>query len=310
MRNFNNYLELEGYENLFNVFKNLLKMNKLPQKILLSGQGGSGKFTFAFHFINFYFSQNESFRYDENSFRINPENKSFTLIKNGSHPNFQIIDLLENKKFIEIDQIREIIKYSYKSSLNNSKRFIIIDNAELLNLNASNALLKIIEEPNDNLYFILIHNNSHKILNTLKSRCIIFKKNFSHDQTIKIVENKINKKINDLVDQSYLKYYFSIGDLLFLINFANQNNLDLKNIKNIKLLIYLISKKEYKKNKIILFFMFKLIQCYFYEVYFRNKDNNFYNQYSLFIKKINQSVKYNLDLETLFYEFENNFLYE
>ena len=283
MTNFENFLEIEGYEDLFKFFKSLMSKNKFPQKILLTGQGGIGKFTFAFHFINYYFSQNENHKYDENHFRINPKNRSFILINNRSHPNFSVIDLLENKKNIEIDQIREIIKNSHKSTFNDSKRFVIINNAQLLNLNASNALLKIIEEPNNNLYFILIHDNSYKILDTLKSRCIIFKKNFTFNETIKIVEN---------------------------INFANENKLDLKNILNKKLLLYLISKKEYKKNREVLFFMFKLIQCYFYDVYLRNKDSNFYDYYNLFIKKINQSVKYNLDLETLFYEFENNFLYE
>ena len=40
-------------------------------------------------------------------------------------------------------------------------------------------LLKIIEEPNEKLFFILIHNNSKKIIKTIQSRCIIFKKNFT-----------------------------------------------------------------------------------------------------------------------------------
>ena len=59
-----------------------------------------------------------------------------------------------------------------KSSVNNSKRFIIFDDVECLNVNYVNALLKTIEEPSDINYFIIINNQTQKILDTLKSRSI------------------------------------------------------------------------------------------------------------------------------------------
>ena len=52
-----------------------------------------------------------------------------------------------------------MIDYSNKSSFNNLPRIIIIDNVENLNTNSNNALLKIVEEPNENIFFLLIHNN-------------------------------------------------------------------------------------------------------------------------------------------------------
>ena len=67
-----------------------------------------------------------------------------------------------------------MINYANKSAFNNKERIILIDNAENLNLNSSNALLKIIEEPNDNVFFILIFDNNKKILETVKSRCLKF----------------------------------------------------------------------------------------------------------------------------------------
>ena len=78
------------------------------------------------------------------------------------------------KKNIDINQIRNLINIMQKSTFNNKPRFILIDNIDLLNLNSINSLLKFLEEPNENIYFILIHNNT-KILPTLKSRCINFK---------------------------------------------------------------------------------------------------------------------------------------
>ncbi|GIS77171.1 MAG: hypothetical protein CM1200mP13_05300 [Candidatus Pelagibacterales bacterium] len=56
-------------------------------------------------------------------------------------------------------------------------RFTILDDVELLNINAANSLLKLIEEPSDNNYFILINSKRKKIIETIKSRALE-KKNF------------------------------------------------------------------------------------------------------------------------------------
>ena len=64
-------------------------------------------------------------------------------MNNSTHPNFSLINLKINKN-IEIEQIRNIINYSQKL-FNQNKRFILIDNIELLTKSASNSLLKILE---------------------------------------------------------------------------------------------------------------------------------------------------------------------
>ena len=46
-----------------------------------------------------------------------------------------------------------------KSSFNSKPRFILIDNIEFFNLNSINALLKILEEPPINCFFVLVNNN-------------------------------------------------------------------------------------------------------------------------------------------------------
>ena len=79
-----------------------------------------------------------------------------------------------------------MITYTNKSTFNNKARFILIDNIENLNKNSVNALLKIIEEPNENIFFILINNNEKNILPTLKSRCLTFKINFTFNESINI----------------------------------------------------------------------------------------------------------------------------
>ena len=103
-------------------------------------------------------SQNEEHPYDYKNNKINPDNKSYKLILNKSNKIF-FNWCLREKENIDINQIRELIISLNKSSFNNKKRFVLIDNIELLNLNSINALLKILEEPNENINFILINNN-------------------------------------------------------------------------------------------------------------------------------------------------------
>ena len=145
-----------GYKYFFNEIIQLYNNRKMPNKILLSGKKGSGKSTFAYHLVNFFLSKDEELKYDLIENKINSENKSFKLLQNNSHPNFYLIDLLAEKKNIDVAQIRGMISYTNKSTFNNQDRFIMIDNVEHLNKNSTNALLKIIEEPNENIYFILI----------------------------------------------------------------------------------------------------------------------------------------------------------
>ena len=61
-----NQLKLFGYKEKFNFFLKLKEKNRLPNTILLSGPKGSGKSTFAYHYINFLLSQDEENKYSIN----------------------------------------------------------------------------------------------------------------------------------------------------------------------------------------------------------------------------------------------------
>ena len=152
----------------------------MPTKILLSGKKGVGKSTLAYHLINYILSTNEEFKYDSNNFIINENNRSYKLLQNNSHPNFYLIDLLNDKKNIDVTQVREMITYTNKSTFNNMARFILIDNIENLNKNSVNALLKIIEEPNENIFFILINNSGKIYFTNIKIKMLNYLKLIFH----------------------------------------------------------------------------------------------------------------------------------
>jgi DNA polymerase-3 subunit delta' len=287
----------------------LYEKNKLPNKILLSGKKGVGKSTLSYHLINYIFSKNEEYKYDLENLTFNEKNKSFKLINNNSHPNFYLIDLKEDKKNIDINQIRQMITYSQKSTFNNRPRFILIDNIEYLNINSVNALLKIIEEPADNIFFILIHNNSKNVLSTLKSRCLTFKIDLSFDETIKITNLILKENLFDLINTDLINYYNSPGDFVKLVNFANDKKINLKKITLINLLSYLIENSFYKKDQITKNLIISYFELYLFNLYkTSNNKNNILKVYNYFLKKIENVSKFNLDDESLFMEFKSKVL--
>ncbi len=297
---------LFGHNEIFDTLKNLYLNKKFPNKIILSGEKGIGKCTLAYHIINYILSLNENHNYDTKNYKINSENKSFKLINNKSNPNFNLIDVEDGKKKIDINQIRDLISNLNKSSFNTYPRFVLIDNINLLNLNSVNALLKAIEEPNDNINFILINSNK-RVLPTLKSRCINFKMSLFQNQVIEIVNKIIDKDIYDLLNEELINYYVTPGILLQVLIVSEELQIDLKNLSLKNFLSLIIKNKLYKKNKILNELLFSFI-----EIYFRKNINikniKLLNFYKIFLKKIFNTKIYNLDEESLFIEFEDRIL--
>lgn len=72
---------------------------------------------------------------------------------------------------IKIDQIRALEDFIYVGSHRNGRRVVIVEPAEALNPAAANALLKVLEEPPPNVYFLMVSSNWRRLLPTLRSRC-------------------------------------------------------------------------------------------------------------------------------------------
>jgi DNA polymerase-3 subunit delta' len=307
----NNQKQLFSFENIFLDIINLYDKKKLPNKILFSGPKGTGKATLAYHLANYVFSKKEEYSYDINKFKINDLNKSYKLIVNNSHPNFHLIDVLADKKIIEISQIRQMINYANKSAFNNRERIVLIDNAENLNLNSLNALLKIVEEPNENIIFIIIFDNNKTILNTLKSRCLKFNLFLTFDQSIDTVNTIIKKNVYDLISKDLINHYSTTGDFINLINFSLLSKIDLSEISLKNFLINLIDEKHYKKNGFIKNNIYKYVEFYLLNLMkFKTSRNKISSLYKNFINKMHNLKKFNLDEESFFIEFKTKVLDE
>jgi len=118
--------------------------------------------------------------------------QSESLFEAGSHPDLHVVmpesrvsdDLLgafakryledhsgKPKKTITIDQIRRLSQALTTHPHISTHRVILILSAETMNRNASNALLKSLEEPPANTLFIVVSDELSKLANTIRSRC-------------------------------------------------------------------------------------------------------------------------------------------
>lgn len=156
---------------------------RFPHALLLSGSAGIGKRAFADTLSQSLLCQRRTAEH------LSCGNcDSCHYFAQGAHPDFRIVqpeaddvndetEVKEKKasEVITINQIRLLGNFIALTSHQNGQRVVIIHPAEQLNLNAANALLKMLEEPPSQAIFILVANQLSRILPTIRSRCQLVK---------------------------------------------------------------------------------------------------------------------------------------
>ena len=170
-------------------------------------------------------------------------------------------------------------------------------------MNSINALLKILEEPNENTYFILINNNK-KILSTLLSRCLNFKISLSNEKVSLVNKLLFGDDIKNLINSDILDYYHTPGKIYDILEFSKEKEIDLRDV-NLKEFLSLIINGSYYKNdnriKVILYNYLELFLL-------KNISITYFEIFSYFLKKINNVKKFNLNEESLFLEIDSKLL--
>ena len=140
-----------GHEALINNFKQRCLKNTLSHAHLIAGEDGIGKSKLA--------------------------NILAKFILNGDldREYVDIINYSSEKSSFGVDDVRDIIEEVYKKPFEKDKKVIIIHEGNKLTIQAQNALLKTIEEPPKGVYIIILCESLELILDTIKSRCEIYK---------------------------------------------------------------------------------------------------------------------------------------
>ncbi|MFV2060251.1 MAG: DNA polymerase III subunit delta' [Gammaproteobacteria bacterium] len=192
-------------EKLWQQLSNNSIKNRIAHALLLSGSKGVGKYQFALAFKNSLLcSENSSGQAACGECRF---------CKMQNHPDFYEVTLEVDDKtekqsnVIKINQIRNLIEFCSLHTHFGEAKVIIIHPAEAMNKNASNALLKILEEPPQNTYFILISNEKHHLSATIKSRCQLV--NFKTPEIADSRKWLQSQSISEDVANSCLKFAYN-----------------------------------------------------------------------------------------------------
>jgi DNA polymerase III subunit delta' len=288
-------LSLFGLRENFEFLKDLYIKDKLPKVLMLSGKKGCGKSTLINHIMFYIFDQDN---YNKKTNVLNPNSVFYNHFLNDIFTN---IIYLSGSFFknVKIEDIRDLKKKIYQTSISDKPRFVILDDVELFNNNSLNALLKIIEEPAKNNYFLLINNKSKPLIETILSRSLEIKIILNEDKRINIINSLINKfTIDPVIEPSSSR--LTPGHFLKFNYIFNENKifLDQDYMKNLSILLNLYKKK---KETIFIDVILFLTNSYFNNI--KNKktlNNDKIIEYKSFVfENINKFFLYNLNKNAL-----------
>jgi DNA polymerase-3 subunit delta' len=102
------------------------------------------------------------------------------LSASGSHGDFRWIEPSEKSRVIKIEQIRELVRFTNQKAGLGLRKVVVINPADSVNVHAFNALLKSLEEPSKDTYFILVCNRMYCVPATIRSRSQIIRLETPH----------------------------------------------------------------------------------------------------------------------------------
>ncbi len=143
-----------------------LHEDRLPHAMLLTGPQGIGKESFAQTFARAVLCEHLSA-----DARPCGACRGCLLNQAGTHPDNHWVGLLEDKKIIGVDQVREISANLNMKAHYSGYKVVVISPAECMNTQAANSLLKTLEEPAPRSLLMLVANNATALPATLRSRC-------------------------------------------------------------------------------------------------------------------------------------------
>ena len=178
------FTDILAQDHIIDHFKKAIEADHLSHAYIFTGQDGIGKTLFAKEFakaLNCKDNESDSCNSCPNCIRVESHN----------HPDIFWIEREEKAKFIKIENIRNLQNSVRLSPLESDYKIFIIKDADRMNEEASNCLLKTLEEPAPNTIMILIANSMTPIKDTIRSRCQIIR---FHPIPTKMIANQLTNQ--------------------------------------------------------------------------------------------------------------------
>lgn len=158
--------EFFGNESAVKSLKNAVEKGRISNSYVFEGIGGIGKRLCAEIFARSIVCESSNKPCDACP--------SCKKAKTYNHPDILYLEKPKDKASIGVDDIREkILNEVYLKPYLSDRRIFIIDDGDALSVEAQNALLKVLEEPPDNVSFIICVKSTDRLLNTVLSRSFV-----------------------------------------------------------------------------------------------------------------------------------------
>lgn len=154
--------EIFGHEKQIAILKSVIENNRIPHAYLFYGMPGVGKHTTAGHFAR-------ALNCRQKGTDACDRCPSCLKAIHGNHPD--IITVKADGQFIRIKDIRDLQERMTFKPFGGGRRIILVVDADRMNIEAANALLKTLEEPSPSNTMILLTSRPHMLPMTILSRC-------------------------------------------------------------------------------------------------------------------------------------------
>jgi DNA polymerase III subunit delta' len=168
------FRDIAGHRRLKRLLMRALQAGSLPPSLVFAGPDGVGKRQVALALaqaLNCLQPRADAASGERDACGICP---SCHKIARGLHPDVTLVEP-EDGGPIKIDQVRDAVAHTAFRPFEGRTRVVIVDQADLLNEAAQNALLKPLEEPPARNVFVLVASRPHLLLTTVRSRCCILR---------------------------------------------------------------------------------------------------------------------------------------
>ncbi|RZI47801.1 AAA family ATPase [Rickettsiales endosymbiont of Peranema trichophorum] len=216
---------LIGHQREFARLVDVYKNGGIERPWLLFGPTGVGKATLTYRFAKFLLHM---------PYHVDGEWQDDIItrkVESLSHPDLMVVDSeyiageKRKRPHIGVDEIRNIIKFLRLTPIESTYKIVVIDGADKMNASASNALLKLLEEPVGNVVVFLISDLLSGMSATIRSRCMRLRLDkLSFEDFLQAL--KLNT--GDVSDIDGKKLYdITFGNLKLSVMMLEQNGLGL-----------------------------------------------------------------------------------